>query len=53
MNPPTWKSAFVKAAFGAVMLFALMAFGVLGGDDVQHEPDASGRVRSRSPPTHR
>ena len=29
-NPPTWKGAFGKAAFGAAMLFALMAFGVLG-----------------------
>ena len=30
LNPPSWKSAFGKAAFGAVMLFALMLLGVLG-----------------------
>lgn len=34
-NPPTWKSAFFKAAFGAVTLFLLMSLGVLGGDDAK------------------
>ena len=28
--PPTWKSAFAKACFGAVMLFAAMKIGILG-----------------------
>ncbi len=28
--PPTWKGAFAKACFGAVMLFAAMKFGLLG-----------------------
>ena len=32
MTPPSWKSAFGKAAFGAIMLFALMRFGVLGDE---------------------
>ncbi len=30
--PPTWKSAFAKACFGAVMLFAAIKLGVLGGE---------------------
>jgi hypothetical protein len=30
VRPPSWKSAFGKAAFGAVMLFLLMQLGVLG-----------------------
>ena len=29
-TPPTWKGAFAKACFGAVMLFAAMKFGLLG-----------------------
>jgi hypothetical protein len=31
ITPPTWKAAFAKACFGAVMLFAAVKFGVLGG----------------------
>ena len=31
-TPPTWKGAFAKACFGAVMLFAAVKFGVLGGE---------------------
>ena len=31
-TPPTWKGAFAKACFGAVMLFAAMKLGVLGGE---------------------
>ncbi len=31
-NPPSWKSAAGKALFGAVMLFAAMKLGVLGGE---------------------
>jgi hypothetical protein len=30
IKPPTWKAAFGKAAFGAVMLFVLVSLGVLG-----------------------
>jgi hypothetical protein len=30
IKPPSWKSAFAKAAFGAVLLFALVSLGVLG-----------------------
>lgn len=30
-TPPTWKGAFAKAAFGALMLFVAVKFGVLGG----------------------
>lgn len=30
VKPPTWKGAFAKAAFGAVLLFALVSLGVLG-----------------------
>ena len=30
-TPPTWKAAFAKACFGAVMLFAAVKFGILGG----------------------
>ncbi len=30
--PPTWKAAFAKACFGAVMLFAAIKLGVLGGE---------------------
>ena len=32
-TPPTWKGAFAKACFGAVMLFAAVKFGVLGGGE--------------------
>lgn len=31
-TPPTWKGAFAKACFGALMLFAAVKFGVLGGE---------------------
>jgi hypothetical protein len=30
-TPPTWKAAFAKACFGALMLFAAVKFGILGG----------------------
>lgn len=30
VRPPTWKGAFAKAAFGAVLLFVLVTLGVLG-----------------------
>lgn len=30
VKPPSWRSAFAKAAFGAVMLFVLVSLGVLG-----------------------
>ena len=29
-SPPSWKSAFAKACFGAVMLFAAVKIGLLG-----------------------
>jgi hypothetical protein len=32
-TPPTWKGAFAKACFGALMLFAAVKFGVLGGEE--------------------
>jgi hypothetical protein len=32
VNPPTWKGAFAKACFGALMLFAAIKLGVLGGE---------------------
>ena len=32
-TPPTWKAAFAKACFGALMLFAAVKFGVLGGGE--------------------
>ena len=30
VKPPTWRSAFFKAAFGAVFLFVMVRFGLLG-----------------------
>ena len=30
--PPSWKGAFAKACFGAVMLFLAMRFGLLGDE---------------------
>ena len=32
-TPPTWKGAFAKACFGALMLFAAVKFGILGGEE--------------------
>jgi hypothetical protein len=32
-TPPTWTAAFAKACFGALMLFALVKFGLFGGEE--------------------
>ncbi len=44
IGPPTWSKALAKSFFGAVLLFALMRFGILdnllGGDSTASTADA-------------